>query len=450
MTLKVEIENPTNACVAIKTDQGKILIDPWLDDGIYDGTWHNFPRVTDDHKSELLKDVSLCLITHLHKDHFNIATIKRLPRETKIVFVKTFGWQVIKATLESEGFNNLILLNVDEQEYLIDELGFKISPVPPINTSGLYSQADQNDMSIDAGFVIESNISKLKLVFLADNNLYNTEIIKKNLSLLKDPDLIAFAYSGFASDYPFNYQYSREEQLNICEKLEKSRFDTQVKNLKIINPKTILPYSSEFVAVGPTVEDWTNALLQTYTSDKVEVGRRYADAIGCNFETLYPNELLVAEGRKFLPVTEVVQRSNLMNELLEYQKSISCKNFKNNSDETIIIDDFLLEESAKNCFTGVIKNNLKPNLAINIYSDNNFLGALDFKQSHFNKSNPIKDSYLNIYIAGEMLHRVLKRSFHWDDACLSLKVKWERHPEPFDIDTQNALTYFCQPIMRSS
>jgi len=31
MTLKIEIENPTNACVAIKTDQGKILIDPWLD-----------------------------------------------------------------------------------------------------------------------------------------------------------------------------------------------------------------------------------------------------------------------------------------------------------------------------------------------------------------------------------------------------------------------------------
>jgi len=42
MTVKVEIANPTNACVAIKTDQGKILIDPWLDDG----TWHNFPRVT--------------------------------------------------------------------------------------------------------------------------------------------------------------------------------------------------------------------------------------------------------------------------------------------------------------------------------------------------------------------------------------------------------------------
>ena len=33
MTVKVKIENPTNACVAIKTDQGKILIDFWLDDG---------------------------------------------------------------------------------------------------------------------------------------------------------------------------------------------------------------------------------------------------------------------------------------------------------------------------------------------------------------------------------------------------------------------------------
>ena len=62
----------------------------------------------------------------------------------------------------------------------------------------------------------------------------------------------------------------------------------------------------------------------------------------------------------------------------------------------------------------------------------------------------MSDTYLNIHISGEMLDRILKRAFHWDDACLSLKVKWKRNPEPFDIDTQNALTYFCKPMMRPS
>ena len=51
-------------------------------------------------------------------------------------------------------------------------------------------------MSIDGGFTLESNFCELKLVFLADNNLYDERAVEENLELLKEPDLIAFAYNG--------------------------------------------------------------------------------------------------------------------------------------------------------------------------------------------------------------------------------------------------------------
>jgi len=440
--MRVKIENPTNACISIESEQGKILIDPWLEDGIYDETWHNFPRVSDAQKKRLLQDVSLCLITHLHKDHFNIATLKKLPRDTKIIFVKTFGWQVIKFSLLAEGFSNLTLLDVNES--LDNELGFKISAVQPINTSGLYTQADANSMSIDAGYVIESNTSKLKLIFLGDNNIYNTELVKQNLHLLKEPDLIAFAYSGFASDYPFNYNYTDKEKIDICNELEESRFNQQSKNLKLIKPKMVLPYSSEFVAVGEAASDWTNIFKQIYTNNKEDVGRKYANALGCDFETLYPEEFLVYEGRDKLASNKSYDRSNLLQDMIAYQGSIALKT----NTEKVEISDSLLEISAQNCFDGVKKNSLDPDLSINIFSDDRFLATLDFKKNKLIKESPAEGSYLNIYIQSEMLNRILKRDFHWDDACLSLKMKWERCPNIFDMDTHNALTYFTAPIHR--
>ena len=189
-----QIENPTNASIVVSTEEGKIIIDPWFTDGIYDGTWHNFPRVTDSYKQRILDSVDVCLITHLHKDHFYINTLKVLSKETKFVFPKTFGWQVIKSNLESNGFKNTILLDFLEDS--ISEAGFTIKAIPPLNTSGLDSQAEENTLSIDGGFTLESNFCELKLVFLADNNLYDERAVEENLELLKEPDLIAFAYNG--------------------------------------------------------------------------------------------------------------------------------------------------------------------------------------------------------------------------------------------------------------
>jgi len=53
--MKTKIQNPTNAFVVVEADGEKIAIDPWLSDGIYLNTWHNFPRVPDLMQQDLIK-----------------------------------------------------------------------------------------------------------------------------------------------------------------------------------------------------------------------------------------------------------------------------------------------------------------------------------------------------------------------------------------------------------
>ena len=70
------VENLTNASIVIRSSDEKLVIDPWYKDGIYDGTWHNFPRLNEEQKLNALSDVDVCMYSHLHKDHFCIDTAK--------------------------------------------------------------------------------------------------------------------------------------------------------------------------------------------------------------------------------------------------------------------------------------------------------------------------------------------------------------------------------------
>ena len=90
--MATKIQNLTNAFICIEDQGEKILIDPWLDDGVYLNTWHNFPRVSQKKFREVIQNVDVCLITHLHKDHFNINTIRNIGKNTRFIIPKVFGW----------------------------------------------------------------------------------------------------------------------------------------------------------------------------------------------------------------------------------------------------------------------------------------------------------------------------------------------------------------------
>ena len=299
------------------------------------------------------------------------------------------------------------------------------------------------------GGTLESNFCELKLVFLADNNLYNDRVVEENLDLLKEPDLIAFAYNGFASDFPFNYNFSYQKKIDICNKNEEVRFSKQIRNLKKIKPRFILPYSSEFVPVGTHVSNWTEIFRNIYTNNKSFVAKKYGETLNCNFGTLYPEEFLRFDNNCMLSIEESYPRSTLLNEMISYQNKMSKKEKESSTFEDEIsckdINYFLLELAAKNCFDAIERNGLVPKSSVNLFLNKSFFAGIDFENMEIERGNRLSEPFLNIYLTPEMLSRLLSAELHWDDACLSMKINWYREPEEFDVDTQNALTYLCSP-----
>ncbi len=64
-----------SACIVIEIDNFKILCDPWFTDGIYGGSWYQYPSVTN--PIDKIGNCDLIYISHIHPDHYDIKFLKR-------------------------------------------------------------------------------------------------------------------------------------------------------------------------------------------------------------------------------------------------------------------------------------------------------------------------------------------------------------------------------------
>ena len=63
-----------SACVAITTPDVSILCDPWFTDGIYDGSWYQYPKIRN--PIELIGKHDIIYVSHIHPDHYDPVFIK--------------------------------------------------------------------------------------------------------------------------------------------------------------------------------------------------------------------------------------------------------------------------------------------------------------------------------------------------------------------------------------
>lgn len=67
----MKVTNLGASCCLIETPDVRILCDPWFTDGIYDGSWYNWPPVV-----PFDEPVDVVWISHLHPDHYDPAFLR--------------------------------------------------------------------------------------------------------------------------------------------------------------------------------------------------------------------------------------------------------------------------------------------------------------------------------------------------------------------------------------
>jgi UDP-MurNAc hydroxylase len=101
----MKVQYISSACVLIEHGGVRILCDPWLTDGIYYGSWYHYPILTV--SPEDFNDVDYIYLSHVHPDHSDVASLKRLRRDIPVLILE-YEEKFLLRMIKQAGFENVI------------------------------------------------------------------------------------------------------------------------------------------------------------------------------------------------------------------------------------------------------------------------------------------------------------------------------------------------------
>ena len=190
-----QVQYKYSACIKIVTDDIRILCDPWFGSKAYDGTWQQFPPISD--KFRLIGDFDLIYISHIHPDHYCSHTIKDLFEHFGNKPILIADWQehnnFLAKKIASDGLAGSLLVT---NEFTQGDTYVKIIP------NKTSSKSD-----IDSALIV-SSLSSKKSVLNVNDCIYNDKLydeinaVKSKLGI--EFTLFCLGYTG-AGPYPQTY-----------------------------------------------------------------------------------------------------------------------------------------------------------------------------------------------------------------------------------------------------
>jgi len=96
------------ACTLIEAGELKVLTDPWLTEGAYQGSWFHTHILADAGVTpeSFPKNIDYLFISHEHQDHMDVATLRHFRRDIPILICR-FTTDKFSRYLAQLGFTNI-------------------------------------------------------------------------------------------------------------------------------------------------------------------------------------------------------------------------------------------------------------------------------------------------------------------------------------------------------
>lgn len=441
----MKLQNPANAFVIIETDAGiKLAIDPWITNGIYDGSWHIYPPL-EQKTIDLLRDVDHVLITHIHPDHFDVNALALLKPTAKIYVPDVYpNRNVCKRRMSADLFSRSMFV---EKSTSID--GIDIHVIPPMNKLGhLSNELDVSQyedlIAIDCGFVISSE--NTKIVLLADNFPFNSDTLDEGTKrLISNADLFAFAYNAMADDYPLSYDdFSDEEKRSKSLSRNNKRLDVLIKSESAFKPKLLMPYSSDFVIAGKRAKQFIDIHPQEFLS-KDKFVSHHSSFFEADMICLAQGDELIIDDLSYCINTK--KRTTNQQTMQEFVDTLSQENHPTSEVSwNLIFDAFKL--ASENMVARLKKMNVpstwKLRLKCSDSPEQNM--SLDLSTGCVTIDDDTTFNVVECTANSGYLYELLTFKSHWDNACISNNLSWKRNPDVYDVGLWKGLNFLHRAL----
>ena len=411
----------SNACCIVETNTGtQILTDPWIENGVFEGSWCHFHKL----KTTIndLKNIDAIYLSHIHPDHYDDRFFN-FPKDIPII-VLDHGLNFLHRKLLDSGYKNLIKIK-DKETIKFKDL--KLTLFAPFSGNNFFEENTKLGNLIDSGIVYEADNQK---IFNANDNTPNPEACKELKERFGVFDISMMNYNS-AGPYPacFNNLNDDEKISEHLNNLERN-IDYLYENLKILNSKYFLPFAGSYVLGGKLSHK--NKYLGTMTWDKcIEMLNKKNSIQGTEYIALREQDIFDLDtgmsNKEYIPIDE--------NEIKNYIQNVLAKikyPYENDSIPNIekLIKDLVL--SSSKMYERLNRIKLIPDMDVYIKVEDKSINVLSAE-------NP--NGKIECSLDLRLLKRILDRKSHWNNAEIGCHIEFNRSPNYYSPDIHTALQF---------
>ena len=440
-----------SATVGIHFKDFKILMDPWLTDGEYYGSWSHYPYYDLTSNIDEINSYNAIYISHIHPDHCSENTLKMINKNIPI-YIHSYHTKFLKFKLERLGFkvNELIHgkkyslskysnINIYAADNCNPELCLKI-----MGCADLTSKNGSQQIDTLAVFDDGKNV-------LVNTNDCPFELAKSTLDqILKDYSDITGVLTGYsgAGHYPQCFKSISNKDKIVAAKLKQQKFLNQaIKFIEKLKAKTYLPFAGTYTLTGklsklqdlrgvPLIDD---AFL--FFENYFKNSKNYNHVMPMKISADQTFDLDLKENSSEYKFINKLDYKNYIDENLKHKKLDYENDIKPNFDE--------LYELSKSAFTRFLEKKEINNVKL----DTDIYLKVNEKLIKLNKNNTIdkinEENFTNKekYLIYETDPRLLKKLLmgpkyaHWNNAEIGSHINFYRNFDNYDISLYESLIY---------
>lgn len=410
----MKLTHMDNACCIYESRGFKLLCDPWLTDGAFEGSWYHYPPLVT--TFDQVKDVDALYVSHLHPDHYDEVTLKQFRKDIPVIILDKEP-NFLKRKLTSViGFTNILAVKDGET--------ITIGPME-VTVYAPFCKHPFDDSSIgnliDSALVVKADG---KTILNANDN--TPDVSSGKMLFERHGDFsVAQLKDSLAGAYPSCFvNLTDEEKLSEANRLVKRQLTAMCEVAKELKAEWFQPFAGDYQLGG-----------------KLADKNKFLGVAGKKFSA----EFIASQGIKPLVLNEggsIDLNNGELNAayrkyVVPYDKWLEkVKQIKYDYElesEVEIEALYPALRSARNRLQDFqAKYNYYPDLTVSVNGYYFYMG---------NKS-PTSGSYIEFTMDNRALRGVLNRYYHWNNLEVGCHIDIKRWPNKYDPDLVNAMCFF--------
>jgi len=208
----------------------RILMDPWLTDPTYHGTWWHYPPLEIGVRD--LPKIDYLYISHEHPDHFDPPTLRLLDKDVQVI-IPDYKRKRFRDRLRAIGFRNVAEVAFGEP-YRCNGSGLTLRLIPPDRPW------DDSAVLVRDGDTTVLNVNDCHLDEATLERLGNEQRI----------DLAFLTFTG-ASQYPGCFEFPLASKIERWKASRESHVEEFVNWARLLRTKRAVPAAGNFALLAP-------------------------------------------------------------------------------------------------------------------------------------------------------------------------------------------------------